>query len=145
MKLSELLHTCSLFLLPTEPKVQNTVSSQEYIISTNLTISLLTILAVLHFTPLLWLTTQSSTLGPGGGAAAEGPTASGSGTVFPAPAPDFLATLLQVSLVGVAAVILTMSLVLPQVFVWQTYSFRCHFPWLAFHYRTCSLLPFKTI
>lgn len=49
----------------------------------------------------------------------------------------------QVSLVDAAAVILTMSLVLGQVFVWLTYSHRCHFPWLTLDYWECSLLPFK--
>lgn len=84
-------------------------------------------------------------LGPDWGCtAAEGPTANGSGTeCFQ---PRHLTSWLppcQVSLVDVAAVILTTSLVLGQVFVWLTYSHRSHFPWLTLDYWKYSLLPFK--
>lgn len=84
-------------------------------------------------------------LGPHWGCtAAEGPTANGSGTE--SFQPQHLTSWLhpvQVSLVDVAAVVLTMSLVLGQVFVWLTYSLVCHFPWLTLDYRECALLPFK--
>lgn len=114
-----------------EPKEPKSVSSHECIISTDLTILLLTILIVLHFTPLLWSKTRSNTPGPTLGmyTAAEGPTANGSGTepFQPRHLTSWLPPF-QVSLVDVAAVVLTMSLVLGQVFVWLIYSLVCHFP-----------------
>lgn len=81
-------------------------------------------------------------LGPSWGCiAAEGPTANGSG--MESFQPRHLTSWLhpfQISLADGAAVILTKSLVLGQVFVWLTYSLRCHFPWLTLDYRECYYL-----
>lgn len=115
-------------LPPTKSKEQSNIYSHEYIISTNLTILLLTILVVHRFNPLLWFKTRSSTPGPilglYGSSRANCQWSWNNLSILHTWFPHCLPSGLMVD---VAAVILTMHLVLGQVFTCLIYSFRCIF------------------